>query len=240
MAFIVAGTAAALALLYEAFRYNKIRHQKVDNYLASLVFYSAIYQGSAYAVNVAHMFFQGLKGISEVGLKAFMPLGILSLMFFSFVAMEVFIKPAMGQKREHGIEGFILFLEAFGIVIGIFVTLLTYTEDGSPFEIAIAVIGFTVLGMIGIIVGIVAFKIFKIRRSITEPTQARALEAIAVQIILLITVTFLMIFVEMASFTKITEETAFFLRIVYSLMSVAIAGLYIPAFIVPARKKDKE
>nr|MDO8087083.1 hypothetical protein [Candidatus Sigynarchaeum springense] len=238
--FLFAGTAAALALLYVAFRYNKIRHQKVDNYLASLVFFSAIYQGAAYVINVVHMLFQGLKGISEVGLKTFMPLGILALMFFTFVAMEVFIKPAMGHQREHGIEVLILILEAFGIVMGVIVTLLTYTEDGSPFEITIAAVGFSVLGMIGIIVGVVTSKIFKIRRSIAEQTQARALETIAVQLILLLAVTFLMIFVEMASFTKMTEEMAFFLRIVYSLLSIAIAWLYLPAFIAPASKKEKK
>jgi hypothetical protein len=84
----------------------------------------------------------------------------------------------------------------------------------------------------------VAFKIFKIRKTITEPTQTRALEAIAMQLILLLAVTLLMLLAEMASFIKITDEMVYFLRIVYSLLSVVIAWLYLPAFIKPARNKE--
>jgi hypothetical protein len=236
--FICVAIVAAVALSVVAIRYNKIRHQKVDNYLASLIFYSAIYQGVAYIVNLAHMIFYGIDAISQVGLKLFMPLGILALLFFTFMAIEVFIKPAFGHEREHGIERFILFLEAFGIVMGVLITLFTYSPDGSAFEYIVGAIGFSVLGMIGIIVSIVASKIFKIRKNVTEPTQARALEAIAMQLILLLAVTFLMLFAEMASFTGMPDDMAYLLRVIYSLLTIVIAWLYLPAFIRPAGKKE--
>ncbi|HME53830.1 MAG TPA: hypothetical protein VKM55_16500 [Candidatus Lokiarchaeia archaeon] len=236
--YACAAAAAAVAFLSVALRYNKIRQHKTEQYLASLIFFSAIYQCAAYILHVLQIMSGGLNSIVQIGLKFYMPLDILSLLFFSFMSMEVFIKPAIGLSRESPIEKFILVLEIGGIIIGILITLFTYTPDGSPFEIITGTIGFSWLALIAIIVSIVISIIIKMRRSIAEPIQARALQAIALQLILLAVVTLLMALVEMASFINMTNEVAYIIRIAQSLLSVMIAWLYFPAFINPSEKKE--
>ena len=236
--YIFVATAAVAAFLWVASRYNKIRQQKADKYLASLIFYSAIYQGVAYIFYVVEMLITGVNSLGGIAFKLYMPLGIMALMFFSFMAMEVFLKPAISQSREHRLETFIVALQIAGIIIGILILLFSYTPDGSPFEIITAVVGFSVFGLIVIVVCVVISRIVRMMRSISEPIHARAFRAIALQLILLAVVSFLMVLVEMASFTKMPEDIVFIVRITQSCLSIIIAWLYYPAFINPSEKKE--
>jgi hypothetical protein len=236
--YIFVAAAAAAAFLWVAIRYNKNRQQKADKYLSSLIFYTAIYQGIAYIFHVVQILITGINSLGGVTFKLYMPLGIVALMFFAFMAMEVFMKPAVGQSGEHRLEILIVVLLIAGTAIGIIILLFSYIPDGDPFEITMGAIGFSVFGLILIIVGVVISKMLKLLRSISEPIQVLALKAIALQLILLGLETFFMVLVEMAAFIKMTDDVAYFFRITQSIISIVIAWLYYPAFINPSENKS--
>ncbi len=238
--FLLTAAVAAVLLLGVAFRYNKIRKHKSNAYLSSLIFYSAIYQGLGYVLYVLQTLFtsdNNMNAIVQVGFKLYLPLGILALMFFAFMAMEVFVKPSITHGKEYRLEAAIQVLQLFGIVIGIIVTLFVYTPNGGTFEIAMGAAGFSVFGIIVLIVVYVIARIFKIRHSTTDPVQWTALRAIAIQLSLLLAVTMLMVQVEMASFTMLPYEWRLTLSIIQSGLSMIIALLYFPAFIKPSEKQ---
>ncbi len=235
-------TASLTAVLFfgVAFRYNKIRKQKANAYLSSLIYFSAIYQGFGYVLYVLQTLFtsdRGINAIVQILFKLYLPLGILALLFFAFMAMEVFVKPTITQGKENRLEVAILALTAFGFVIGIIVTLFVYTPNGGTFEITMGAIGFTVFGIIALIIVIVIMRIFKIRHSTTDPMQWPALRAIAIQLLLLLAVTMLMVQVEMSSFTMLSHEVCYTFSIIQSGLSMSIALLYFPAFIRPSEKQ---
>jgi hypothetical protein len=137
-----------------------------------------------------------MNSIVQVCFKLYLPLGILALLFFAFMAMEVFVKSSMVHAKENRLDAVIQVLQVFGIIIGIIVTLFVYTPNGGVVEIAMGAAGFSVFGIIVIIVVYVIVKIFKIRHSTTDPVQWPALRAIAIQLSLLLSVTMLMVQVE--------------------------------------------
>jgi hypothetical protein len=194
--FLLTAAVAAVLLLGVAFRYNKIRKHKSNAYLSSLIFFSAVYQGLGYVLYVLQTMFtadNNVNSIVQVGFKLYLPLGILALMFFAFMAMEVFVKPSITHGKENRLEGAIQALQLFGIIIGIIVVLFVYTPNGGTVEIAMGAAGFTVFGIIVLIVVYIIARIFKIRHSTTDPVQWSALRAIAIQLILLLVVTMLKI-----------------------------------------------
>ncbi len=238
--FLFTAAVAAVLLLGVAFRYNKIRKHKSNAYLSSLIFYSAIYQGLGYALYVLQTLFtsgNSANAIVQIGFKMYLPLGILALLFFAFMAMEVFVKPTITHGKENRLEVAIQALQAFGIVIGIIVVLFVYTPNGGLIEMIMGAAGFTVFGIIVLIVVYVIVRIFKIRHSTIDPVQWTALRAIAIQLLLLLAVTMLMVQVEMASFTMLPYEPKLTFSIAQSGLSMLIALLYFPAFISPSEKQ---
>ncbi len=236
-------TSITAALLFGvAFRYNKIRQHKSNAYLSSLIYFSAIYQGIGYVIYALQYMFSNDKdmdAIVEVGLRFNIPLGILALLFFAFMAMEVFLKPSITHGKENRLEIVILVMQVFGIVFGIIYTLFVYTPNLGTFEIIMGGTGFIVFGIIFILVVIIIVKIFKILRSNTDPLQIRALRAIAIQLLLLLPVTLLMVLVALASVTGLSYELEFVLLFVQCGLSIFIALLYFPAFITPSDRQHK-
>jgi hypothetical protein len=238
--FLLVAVVAAVLMFAVAFRYNKIRQHKSNNYLSSLIYFSALYQGIGYVLYVLQNLFtadENMNSIVQVCFKLYLPLGILALLFFAFMAMEVFVKSSMVHAKENRLEAVIQALQVFGIIIGIIVTLFVYTPNGGVVEIAMGAAGFSVFGIIVIIIVYVIVKIFKIRHSTTDPVQWPALRAIAIQLSLLLSVTMLMVQVEMASFTMLPYEAKEAFLIIQGCLSSIIALLYFPAFIRPSEKQ---
>ncbi len=164
VAFACMAGVAAVLFFYIGFRYKAIRREKGTSLLSSLVFSSATYQGSSYVLFVLRTLFtsgEDMNAIVQVGFKMYLPLGILAMLFFCFVVIEVFLKPAISQEKQHRIEIAIQALQAFGIIIGIIITLFVYTVNGSTFEIAFGAIGFSVFGLIVLVVIYVIVQIIK-------------------------------------------------------------------------------
>ncbi len=240
LAFCIIAAIASSTFFYMALVYSDIRKRKADKYLSSLIFYSAIYQGISYLLEIVYMFSGStydINGLVYIGFKMFMPLGILALLFFTFMAMEVFIKPLGMEKTSRRTERGIMGLQVSGFIIGVIIVLFIYVPDGSWFEYLVGSIGFSLFGVTVIFVVLTIVRIFRIRDTSQDITNMRALFSIGIQLSLLLAVTMLMVLVEMGSFLGLPGLAGSTMRVMRAGLSLGIAILYHFSFIEPSTSK---
>jgi hypothetical protein len=233
-AIVAAGT--AVVFLAVAVRYNRIRRAKVDKYLASMIFFSAVYQVLARALEASYIVSESdLHDIVYTCMKFYLPLDILSVLVFALVAFEVFLRPVMGEGKNNRLDRTLMVVgiaaTAFGIVIS---TFSLYPKSILTFKIVVSIGGMALYFVIVVLVALTSYRIFTVW---ARNRQATAILAIAIQLILATAALLFFIIVEGSAVLPLTMAQLYILRTIKDLLFLGTAVLMYPAFIRPARQE---
>lgn len=226
---------AAATFLYMAYKYNGIRKKKSDKYLSSLIFYSAIYLGISWLLELLVLdFVSDIRAFTDIAGKFYMPLSIFSGLFLSYVAYEVFIEPTLAKDKTDPLVFFVIPSAIVGMVVGSCILFFVYTPDLSPFEVIVSATGFALFGIMIIILGLTVFRINRIKKT-AEIEARQPLNSISVQLLLIIAIIFLVVIVEMGSVTGLPQLFNHYLRFFRAICCIVVAVLYYFSFIKPSR-----
>ncbi len=229
---VIIAASAAITYIYVAVRYNAIRLQKKDQYLSSLVFFAAIYQAASRISEIVYLLSESsLDGMVYVAFKFYLPLDILTMVLFSLVAFEVFLKPSISHGSVRW-EYFMSTLGVSGVVIGILILFFHYVPDDSPVKIAIALPGIALFSVIVIVVLLTCVRIVKLW-SRTRATVA--LLFIGMQLLLAIVGVLFFILTETLSIFGVSSSVIYMFRISKNAVFLAMAILYMFGFIKPSQ-----
>ncbi|MFX0099127.1 MAG: hypothetical protein ACFFCS_06055 [Candidatus Hodarchaeota archaeon] len=226
---------AAIIFLFMAYKYNAIRKKKSDKYLSSLIFYSAIYLGISWFLELLPLDIDSdISLIRDILGKYYMPLSIFSGLFLSYVAYEVFIEPTMPKDKIDPLSFFTIPSAIIGMFVGVCIVFFVYTPNLSPFEIIVATIGFAVFGILIIINILTVGRISRIKRNV-EVEARQPLNSISIQLLLIIPIIFLTVLVEMGSVTNLPRILNQFFMITRAICCIIVAVLYHYSFINPSK-----
>jgi hypothetical protein len=228
---------AAVAFFIMGRGYNAIRKQKQDKQLATQIYLSLVYLGTA---RLFEAFFiisdSSLRGlVFSVG-KFYIVLDMLGVIMFVLVASEVFLQTDFPADST-----FPIFLRRFlfvCIAIALCALFLEYAPAGIEKILDWSVVGASiiVLLIIGIVLIVICIKILRLYIRFTENENRGAILVIGIQLVLFIVSMFLLIYLEIGA----GDAADYYLRSSRGGLLLVVAVLYFPAFINPSLKKKKE
>jgi hypothetical protein len=224
---------AAVFFFIIARKYNIIRKSKEDKALASMVYFSLVYQGIA---RLFEAFFilstSSLSGIVFSIGKYYIVLDLLAMILFLMVTSQVFLVDEFkeGTRFPACLDG----IGISGFVLGILALFLNYISDRSIRWI-VGGASIVILLIITIILVVVCTRIFSLYKRMQDQENRGAIFIIGIQLILLVITMSLLIYSEIGS----GDARSYFLRAARAGILMVIAYLYVFSFITPAAKQKK-
>ena len=218
-----------------AFLYNQIRKRKIDKYLSSMIFYTAIYQVIARISEILYTNSESdLQYFVSVSMKFYLPLDILSVIFFTLVAFDVFLLSGVEKASKNIPANLLLFIGIGGTIIGIVITTFPFYHEALTFRIVFSMASVALYGIIIILVAYTSFKIFKLWASTKHDN---AILAMGLQLIFSTAALLFFILVEGGEVLPFNSSQLFIFRSIKNVLFLLIALLLYPAFIRPAKQK---
>jgi hypothetical protein len=228
----------SILFFYMAYKYNQIRKTKKDRYLSTLIFYSAIYLGFSWLSELFLLNFDSnIKLLSDVGGKFYLPLSIVSTLFFVFMAFEVFIIPILDQDAHTATKRYLIIICAnVGLVIGDLTLIFYYTPDLSLFEL---ITGLSGAGLSAVLIFIVLLTVYRINtiRKDKQIAGRKPIMYISIQLVLLIPMVLFTVLIDLDAVVGFGEIILFLFRIIRIISVAGIAILYQFSFINPSGVK---
>ncbi|HME50806.1 MAG TPA: hypothetical protein VKM55_01185 [Candidatus Lokiarchaeia archaeon] len=232
---IVLNGIAALLFFYDAKRYQAVRSGKKDPYLASLVFFSMIYQGISRSLEFQNpLYSSDYSVMSYIIKKYYFPLDIIGTVLFAIVVFEVFLRPRMAEERAAKINNLLFLLAILADVIGILVSFFPWFTPASAFiisSITVVVIVYSIIVVIYLFIIRIIVGLYKRKTDMKSPS---ALLTIMLMLVVFLAVHVFLLVSETGSFTGLSTDATIAFRIVKASLYCGLAVLYYFSFVKPS------
>jgi hypothetical protein len=236
VSIILDGAAGATFFIF-AWHYNTIRKSKENQYLASLIMLTMIYQGLARVIEVYFMLFgSDLYGLVNVVGRYYFPLEITSAVIFIIVAFDVFLFPALEEATRDRQSKFLFIMNIITTVISVTMVFFIYITNVDT-KVVIGITGFCIFVIIVVVVIITCTRIFRLSSTMPISGNKRAVQGMGIQLLVLMATIILFMISELGDFINIDTNTVYILRAIKDGLYLILAILYLYSFIKPARSK---
>jgi len=237
---IILDGAAGATFFFMAWHYNTIRKSKENQYLASLIMLTMIYQGLARVIEVYFMLFgSDLYGLVNVVGRYYFPLEITSAVIFTIVAFDVFLFPSLEEVKRDRQSKFLFTMNIITTVIGVIMVFFIYITNVDA-KVVIGITGFCIYVIIVVVVVITCARIFRLSSTISESSNKRAVQIMGIQLLVLMVAIILFMLSELGDFINLDNDTIYILRSIKDGLYLVLAILYWYSFIKPATSKKIE
>ncbi|MHA1734655.1 MAG: hypothetical protein ACTSU5_22185 [Promethearchaeota archaeon] len=207
---------------------SRIRRDKEDKRLATMIRYTAAYILVARLIEIYYIFtLSDLQGVLYTAGRLFVPIDALSLAVYMIFCFQVFLIEEVKNTRVWNRR--VIWLGVAGFVVAFF-SLLENAFQFSPLNTAIVVAAMLLIFANLIIAVFVGVKVLHVRKKISA--NRGALLSIGLQLFLFIVVLALTMVVIVLGGTL----ESYWFRTVKNALFTVQGVLYFPAFILPARK----
>ena len=237
---VILASCGAATFFFMARRYDAIRKSKEDQYLASLIMFTMLYQGLGCVFELYYTFFKSdLYGFAKVVGRYYFPLEIVSAVIFTIVAFDVFLFPSLEHESRDRQSKLLFTMNIIATIIGVLMVFFLYISNIDT-KVIIGVTGFSIYIVIVIVVIITCVRIFRLSSTISEPSNKRAVQIMGIQLLILMVALILFMLSEAGDFIYIDGETVTVLRAIKDGLYFALASLYWYSFIKPATSNKIE
>lgn len=225
---------AMIIFFYDAKRYHSVRSRKKDSYLASLVFFSMIYQGFSRLIEIQNILYgSGYLVMTYVIRKYYFPLDIIGTILFAIVVFEVFMRPRFKEEKAAKISNLLFLLAIFGDLIGILPLFFPWFSPTSAFVISVLVMVITIYSIIVIIYVVIIWIIVGLYKRETDVKSKSALLTIMLMLIVFLAIHVFLVLSETGANIGLLAYIAAF-RIIKVSLYCSLAVLYYFSFVRPS------